>query len=271
MDGAELARADRRSRHADVVVNCLGVLQDGPGSDTARRASRFRRAVVAGDQAIPAATIRLVHISIPGAATDDRTAFSRDQARGRTADRGHPASPTPSCGRALSSRPSAYGGSAMMRALAALPFDACPARDRATPFQPVAVEDIAATIAWLAGRDLGRQDASAVTWDLMQPRAGYAWRRDRTISRARSAPATSRASRCPPSCSISARASAISQAGSAGCRRYAATAIAELRRGVQRRSARMDRGHRHRAADACASSWAAAPPPSRTNGSPGCT
>ena len=39
----------------------------------------------------------------------------------------------------------------------------------AVPFQPVAVEDIAATIAWLAGRDTGDETANAVTWDLMAP------------------------------------------------------------------------------------------------------
>ena len=44
-----------------------------------------------------------------------------------------------------------------------------PADESATPFQPVAVEDIAATIAWLAGRDIDDAAASAVTWDLMQP------------------------------------------------------------------------------------------------------
>jgi hypothetical protein len=54
----------------------------------------------------------------------------------------------------------------MVRALAAFPFD-LPAEEAATPFQPVAVEDIAATIAWLVASD----DAAtkAVTWDLIQP------------------------------------------------------------------------------------------------------
>src|SRR5205085_1863834 len=44
-----------------------------------------------------------------------------------------------------------------------------PATERTAPFQPVAVEDIAATIAWLAARDAG--EAAAVTWELMQPQA----------------------------------------------------------------------------------------------------
>jgi len=64
--------------------------------------------------------------------------------------------------------PSAYGGSALLRALAAFPIDV-PAAESATPFQPVAVEDITLTIAWLAGRDTTDKAANAVVWDLMQP------------------------------------------------------------------------------------------------------
>jgi hypothetical protein len=56
----------------------------------------------------------------------------------------------------------------MVRALAALPAD-LPAEEVATRFQPVAVEDIADTIAWLAARDIDDAAANNVTWDLMQP------------------------------------------------------------------------------------------------------
>jgi hypothetical protein len=56
----------------------------------------------------------------------------------------------------------------MVRALAALPAD-LPAEEMATRFQPVAVEDIADTIAWLAARDIDDTAANNVTWDLMQP------------------------------------------------------------------------------------------------------
>lgn len=63
--------------------------------------------------------------------------------------------------------PTAYGGSAMLRALAAFPVD-LPAKEMATPFQPVAVEDISATIAWLAARDADDAAVKAVSWDLMQ-------------------------------------------------------------------------------------------------------
>jgi uncharacterized protein YbjT (DUF2867 family) len=165
MDAASLARLIGQ-HGTDLVVNCLGVLQDGPGGDT--RAvhrdfvARLLQAIQDGGRAI-----RLVHISIPGAANDDRTAFSATK---REAERLIAASGIPYAilrpGFVIA--PSAYGGSAMLRALAAFPID-LPKVESASPFQPVAVEDIAATIAWLAGRDPADKIADAVTWDLMQP------------------------------------------------------------------------------------------------------
>ena len=79
MDAAALARLIRE-REIDVVVNCLGVLQDGPGSDTAPCIAISLRGCW---QAIhdSGRAVRLVHISIPGAANEDRTAFSRPSAR----------------------------------------------------------------------------------------------------------------------------------------------------------------------------------------------
>jgi uncharacterized protein YbjT (DUF2867 family) len=163
MDAASLARLIGQ-RGIDLVVNCLGVLQDGPGSDTGAVHRDFvaRLLQAIGDSG---RAIRLVHISIPGAAKDDRTAFSTTK---REAERLIATSHIPYAilrpGFVIA--PSAYGGSAMLRALAAFPID-LPKLESATPFQPVAVEDIAATIAWLAGHD--PTDKIAVTWDLMQP------------------------------------------------------------------------------------------------------
>ena len=57
---------------------------------------------------------------------------------------------------------------AAARALAALPVD-LPADEAAAPFQPVAVEDVAATIAWLASREISDEAVKALVWDLMQP------------------------------------------------------------------------------------------------------
>jgi uncharacterized protein YbjT (DUF2867 family) len=163
MDAASLAGL-LRDHAADVVVNCIGVLQDGPGSDTGAVHRDFVAKLL---QAIrdSGRTIRLVHISIPGEANEDRTAFSQTK---REAERLISVS---GISHAIL-RPgfvvaaSAYGGSAMLRALASFPMD-LPAAESRTPFQPVAASDIAATIAWLATRDAG--EASAVSWDLMQP------------------------------------------------------------------------------------------------------
>ena len=165
MDAAALTQL-LRTQEADIVINCLGVLQDGPGSDT--RAvhrdfvARLLQAISDSHRAI-----RLVHISIPGAASEDRTAFSTTK---REAERLIAASGVAYAilrpGFVIA--PSAYGGSAMLRALAALPVD-LPTDEAATPFQPVAVEDIAATIAWFASRDIADAAVRSVTWDLMQP------------------------------------------------------------------------------------------------------
>jgi uncharacterized protein YbjT (DUF2867 family) len=163
MASSALARL-LRDRAIAVVVNCLGVLQDGPGSDTrdVHRDFVARLLQAIGDSG---RTIRLIHISIPGAADEDRTNFSTSK---REAERLIAASGIAYAilrpGFVIA--PSAYGGSAMVRALAAFPFD-LPAEEAATPFQPVAVEDIVATMAWLAMSD--DPAANAVTWDLMQP------------------------------------------------------------------------------------------------------
>src|SRR5882724_3550593 len=140
MDAASLARL-LREREIDVVVNCLGVLQDGPGSDTRAVHRAFVERLLAAIRDSGRA-VRLVHISIPGTADEDRTAFSTTK---REAERLIAASGIVYAilrpGFVVA--PATYGGSAMLRALAAFPLQ-LPADEAATPFQPVAVEDIAA-------------------------------------------------------------------------------------------------------------------------------
>ncbi|MCP3474646.1 SDR family oxidoreductase [Bradyrhizobium sp. CCGUVB1N3] len=164
LDAAALTRL--LNEHAvDVVVNCLGVLQDSPGSDTnaVHRdfVARLLQAIGASGRAI-----RLVHISIPGAANEDRTAFATTK---REAERliGSSGIPHAILRPGFVVATSAYGGSAMLRALAAFPLD-LPAKEMAMPFQPVAACDIAATIAWLAAREIDDPTVKAVSWDLMQ-------------------------------------------------------------------------------------------------------
>jgi uncharacterized protein YbjT (DUF2867 family) len=165
MDAPSLARLIR-DREIDVVVNCLGVLQDGPGNDVSAVHRDFVERLLAAIRDSGCA-VRFVHISIPGTADKDRTAFSttKREAEGLIAASGV-AYAILRPGFVVA--PVAYGGSAMLRALAAFPLQ-LPADESATPFQPVAVEDIASTIAWLAARDVNDATAHAVTWDLMQP------------------------------------------------------------------------------------------------------
>jgi len=154
------------SEHAvDVVVNCVGVLQDGPGSNTmvVHRdfVARLLRAINASDRAI-----RLVQMSIPGLAGEDYTAFatSKREAEGFIVASGvHHAILRPG----FVVAPSAYGGSALLRALAAWPID-LPSGELTRRFQPVAVEDVSATVAWLAEHDPEDKTIAGVTWDLMQ-------------------------------------------------------------------------------------------------------
>jgi uncharacterized protein YbjT (DUF2867 family) len=163
MDSAALAQLIK-DRNIDLVVNCVGVLQDGIGSDTRAVHRDFVERLLQAIGQSSRAT-RLVHISIPGMAKDDQTPFSTTK---REAERLIAASGIAYAilrpGFVIA--PSAYGGSAMLRALAAFPID-LPASESATPFQPVAVEDIAGTIAWLAEHDIS--DQIDVAWDLMQP------------------------------------------------------------------------------------------------------
>jgi uncharacterized protein YbjT (DUF2867 family) len=163
MDAAELAQV-LRDHAIDVVVNCLGVLQDGPGGDTATVHRDFVRRLLDAIEACGRA-VRLIHISIPGSAKDDSTAFSITK---REAEQLIAASGV--CYAILRPgfviAPAAYGGSAMVRALAALPFQLSDA-DARVPFQPVSVEDISLTIAWLALREPD-DTTRAVIWQLMQ-------------------------------------------------------------------------------------------------------
>jgi uncharacterized protein YbjT (DUF2867 family) len=149
---------------ADIVVNCVGVLQDGPRGSLAEAHAGFGTRLV---QAMASGSTRLlVHVSIPGREAEDRTAFATTK---RAAERVIAAGPVPFVilrpGFVVA--PSAYGGSALIRALAALPFE-LPRREASRPFATVSVEDIARTVAAVARRwSEGERDWRAV-WDVME-------------------------------------------------------------------------------------------------------
>ena len=151
---------------ADVVVNCLGLLQDVPGERASDIHQHFvnRLLTALRDVGRP---VLLVHLSIPGVATDDRTTFasSKRDAERAIAEAGMPyAILRPG----FVFAPAAYGGSAMMRALATFPF-ALPVRLATQPFAVVAVEDIAETVSVIVHRWGQGHRTHAVAWDLMHP------------------------------------------------------------------------------------------------------
>ncbi len=152
-----------KATQANVVVNCLGVLQDGPGSDTHDVHVAFvQRVIDAIKQS--GCDIRLIHLSMPGKDAGDSTPFSRTK---REAERVIRSSGL----RHVILRPgfviapAAFGGSALMRALGALPF-ALGNTEANVPFAPVAIEDVAETVATIV--DDSSIAGEAATWDLMQ-------------------------------------------------------------------------------------------------------
>jgi uncharacterized protein YbjT (DUF2867 family) len=148
---------------ADVVLNCLGVLQNMPGDRTHNIHQGFVERLLAALRAI-SRPILLVHVSIPGAESGDRTEFARTK---RAADKAIAQSGLPYAilRPGFVFAPSAFGGSALLRALAALPIE-LPSRLAAQPFAIVAIEDIAETVVLLARQ---RAHMNAVVWDLMHP------------------------------------------------------------------------------------------------------
>ena len=155
--------ADRRT---DIVVNCVGVLQDSTGSGSVEDAhGGFAGRLVAAVAAMGRPAF-LVHVSIPGRSEEDRTAFSRSK---REAERIISGSTIPF----IMLRPgfviaaSAYGGSALMRAFAALPVQ-LPQALAARPFASTDAVDIARTIAAVAQRWQAGEHRWRVTWDVME-------------------------------------------------------------------------------------------------------
>lgn len=152
-------------QQADIVVNCIGVLQDTRRGQTEDVHGGFIAKLIEALTKQDHATL-LVHVSIPGRDEEDRTPFSITK---RESERAIVSCTVPY----VILRPgfvlarAAYGGSALVRALAALPF-ALPKREAGAPFAVTDVADIARTIAFAADRwRAGARDWKA-TWDVME-------------------------------------------------------------------------------------------------------
>lgn len=151
---------------ADIAVNCIGVLQDSARRGTAQEAhigfaSRLVEAMASAEK-----PCLLVHLSIPGSKEDDRTAFSATKREAeRIIENGY--IPFVILRPGFVVAPAAYGGSALIRALAALPFDLAD-REAKRPFATTDIADITATIAVVARRWHDGEHRWNAVWDVME-------------------------------------------------------------------------------------------------------
>lgn len=152
-------------RDADIVINTVGILQGGE-ADAVHHA--FAERLAACCAAVPQKL--LIHFSVPGEDKDDRTAYSQTKRQG---ERVIAASGVPFVilrpGFVIA--PAAYGGSALIRALAALPLD-LPGRERNARFSATAMADLCETVAHIAARWRNGEKNWRKTWDVMEQLPG---------------------------------------------------------------------------------------------------
>lgn len=152
---------------ADIVVNTIGVLQ---GAESVAVHSEFVARLATICAAAPGKL--LVHFSIPGQEQEDRTLYSRSKREG---ERAIAASGVPYVilrpGFVIA--PAAYGGSALMRALAALPLDLS-SKERDARFAAVAISDLCETVARVVARWRNGERDWRKTWDVMEEIQGTA-------------------------------------------------------------------------------------------------
>ena len=150
---------------ADVVVNCVGVLQDAPGSPAATANLDFVARLVDALHTQDGRSPLLVHVSIPGSPEDDRTEFSRGK-RAAEATIGSSGLSHVILRPGFVVADAAYGGSALMRSLAVLPFD-LPADLAERPFAVTAVGDIGRTVDFLLDQWCAGRWSWQARWDVM--------------------------------------------------------------------------------------------------------
>jgi len=145
----------------DAVVNCVGVLQDGARDNVQR--VQFDGTVALFEACVEAGVKRLVHISAIGAAADGPSVFSRSKA----AAEAHLQALTLDwviVRPGLVLAPAAYGGSALLRGLAAFPL-CLPLIGADARIQTVDIDDVAETVAQALAPDAPAQ----VVWDVAHP------------------------------------------------------------------------------------------------------
>src|SRR6185312_9638115 len=151
------------AKEIDIVVNCVGVLQDGLRGTTDLLHRVFVERLLACLRALCRPAL-LIHISMLGADSDAPTAFSRTKREGERLIVGA-SLPYVILRPGFVIAPTAYGGSALMRALALLPFDLSQ-RESGQVFAATDMNDITQTIVFVAhGWGDGKRDWNDV-WDV---------------------------------------------------------------------------------------------------------
>ena len=153
------------SLETGIVINCVGVLQDNTFGSTGKTHRKF--AADLADFCARDPQKLLVHISIPGNSDDDRTAFSRSKRAGEQAILASTAAYV-IIRPGFVVAPAAYGGSALIRALATLPVRLPRSLSR-RPFGATDIRDLSATIALIVDRSRAGFRHWATTWDVIEP------------------------------------------------------------------------------------------------------
>lgn len=148
-------------RDADLVINTIGILQ-GPESDSVHRAFAERLAACCAT----APKKLLVHFSVPGEEKDDRTTYSQTKRQGEHVIAASGA-PFVILRPGFVIAPAAYGGSALIRALATLPLE-LPQRERNARFSATAIADLCETVAQVAARWRNGDRNWRKVWDVME-------------------------------------------------------------------------------------------------------
>ncbi len=145
----------------DAVVNCVGVLQDGMHDNVQRIQVAATTALFAACER--AGIKRVVHISAIGAARSAPTAFARSKAEAED-NLARRQIEWVILRPGLVLAPAVYGGTAMLRGLAGLPF-VTPVIEPDARLQVVSVDDVAAAVA----HSLTPDAKLNVKWDVAHP------------------------------------------------------------------------------------------------------
>jgi uncharacterized protein YbjT (DUF2867 family) len=145
----------------DAVVNCVGVLEQSTRDDIVR--TQVDGTIALFEACERAGVRRVVHVSAIGASAEGKTDFARTKARADAHLTGLDLDWT-ILRPALVMAPAVYGGTAMLRALAAFPLFV-PGISAAKQIQVVSIDDLTETIAWC----LRAGSPSKVIWEVAHP------------------------------------------------------------------------------------------------------